>query len=166
MLIELPIVWIVVLNIAGWLVIQLGLAWLFLQMPENWFQPRGVWAWERRGHFYETFFLVRYWKGWLPDAARWFSGGFAKSVLLEKNPDYLRRFVCETLRGETCHWLAIACTPLFLLWNPWWGLWVNLAYALVANAPCILVQRYNRARFLGLLAKRFPSSSDLREHTV
>jgi glycosyl-4,4'-diaponeurosporenoate acyltransferase len=65
----------------------------------------------------------------------------------------LRRFVLETRRGETCHWLAILFTPLFLLWNPWWGFAVNLAYALLANVPCIVAQRYNRARLLALLSR-------------
>ena len=46
MLIELPIVWIVVLNVAGWPVIQFGLAWLFTRMPVTWFNASGARAWE------------------------------------------------------------------------------------------------------------------------
>ena len=41
MLIELPIGWIVMLNVAGWPVIQFGLAWLFTLMPVTWFEPDG-----------------------------------------------------------------------------------------------------------------------------
>ena len=48
MLIELPIFWIVVLNAGGWLVIQLGLAWAFLKLPVEWFNPGAVQTWERR----------------------------------------------------------------------------------------------------------------------
>jgi len=31
---------------------------------------------------------------------------------------------------------------------------VNFAYAVAANLPCILVQRYNRGRFLRVLSRR------------
>jgi hypothetical protein len=41
---------------------------------------------------------------------------------------------------------AIASAPVFFLWNPWWGDLIIVLYALVANLPCILVQRYNRFR--------------------
>mgnify|MGYP003343114664 CR=1 FL=1 len=44
--------------------------------------------------------------------------------------------------GELCHWSALVCAPLFFLWNPWWGDLIVVGYALAANLPCILVQRY------------------------
>ncbi|HOW64978.1 MAG TPA: hypothetical protein P5186_17550 [Candidatus Paceibacterota bacterium] len=152
--IELPIVWIVVLNVAGWGSIQMGMAWIFTVMPVSWFNPRTAYGWEDNGRFYEHVFAIKRWKGKLPDAARWFSGGFAKGSLTDTRPDYLRRFVRETWRGELCHWLAMGWTPVFFLWNPWWGDWIIIAYALAANVPCILAQRYNRARFQRLLLLR------------
>lgn len=154
MLIELPIVWIIVLNVAGWLFIQLGLAWVFTQMPVMWFNPGGACVWERGGRFYERVFGIKHWKDRLPDAARWFGGGFAKGALAGTKSDYLQRFIRETWRGELCHWAAIACAPLFFLWNPWWGDVVIVAYAVAANFPCILAQRYNRLRFQRLLSRR------------
>ncbi len=154
MLIELPIVWIIVLNVGGWLAIQLGLAWAFTKMPIHWFKPAGPFKWERNGRFYERRFSVRSWKNRLPDAAPWFGGGFAKGMLTDTRPDYLDRFIRETWRGELCHWTAIACAPVFFLWNPWWGDLIIVAYALAANLPCILVQRYNRARLQTVLARR------------
>ena len=152
MLIELPIFWIVALNVGGWLIIQLGLAWAFLKLPTEWFNPGEVQTWERDGHFYETVLLIKRWKDRLPDAAGWFRGGFKKSRLAGIEPDYLRRFIRETWRGELCHWLAIACAPLFFLWNPWWGDFIIASYAAAANLPCILTQRYNRSRFQRMLA--------------
>lgn len=154
MLIELPIVWIIVLNVGGWLAIQLGLAWAFTKTPIHWFKPAGPFSWERNGRFYERMFSVRSWKNRLPDAAPWFGGGFAKGMLTDTRPDYLDRFIRETWRGELCHWTAIACAPVFFLWNPWWGDLIIVAYALAANLPCILVQRYNRARLQTVLARR------------
>lgn len=153
-LIELPVVWIIVLNVAGWPVIQFGLAWAFTRMPVTWFNPGKVSAREQSGRFYERVFRIKHWKDRLPDAARWFGGGFAKGTLSGADPDYLGRFIRETWRGELCHWFSLGCAPLFFLWNPWWGDWIMVGYAVAANLPCILAQRYNRARFQRLLARR------------
>jgi glycosyl-4,4'-diaponeurosporenoate acyltransferase len=154
MTLELSMPWIVTLNVAGWPVIQLGLAWLFTRLPAAWFEPPQTFGWERRGRFYERAFLIKRWKDRLPDGASWINGGFAKGNLINHAPDYLRRFIRETWRGELCHWSAIAFTPVFFLWNPWWGDAVMIAYALAANLPCILAQRYNRIRLRRVLARR------------
>ena len=151
--IELPVFWVVTLNVAGWPVIQLGLAWGFTRMPVDWFRAPGSFGWECGGRFYESAFGIKRWKDRLPDAARWFGGGFAKGALAGTEADYLRRFIRETWRGELCHWCALAFTPLFFLWNPWWGDAVMVIYALSANLPCILAQRYNRLRLRRVLAR-------------
>lgn len=151
--IELPMPWIVGLNGLGWPLIQLGLAWLFTRLPLAWFQPPQPQEWERGGRFYQRMFGIKRWKDRLPDGARWIGGGFAKGTLAGTTPDYLRRFICETWRGELCHWTAIAFTPVFFLWNPWWGDLVIVAYALAANLPCILAQRYNRLRLRQVLER-------------
>jgi glycosyl-4,4'-diaponeurosporenoate acyltransferase len=152
--IEWPILWIILLNAGGWVAIQMSLAWAFTRMPASWFNPPVAFTCERTGRFYESFFAIKRWKDRLPDAARWFSGGFPKATLSQKNPDYLHRFIRETWRGELCHWVAILCAPVFFLWNPWWSDWIIVAYALAANLPCILVQRYNRVRLGRLLARQ------------
>ncbi len=144
--IELSTGWIIALNIGGWIVIQVGLAWAFTRMPVAWFRPASPRGWERNGRVYERLLGIKHWKDRLPDAARWFRGGFAKGHLARRDPAYWQRFIRETWRGELCHWCALACAPLFFLWNPWWGDLVIVAYALTANLPCILAQRYNRAR--------------------
>jgi len=151
--IKLPIAWIVVLNVIGWIVIQMGLAWAFTKMPVRWFNPAKAFGFESGGRFYERVFAIKKWKDKLPDAAQWFGGGFAKANLSSANPEYVRRFIRETWRGELCHWFAIVCAPLFFLWNPWWGDVVIVMYAVLANLPCILAQRYNRARLQRLLER-------------
>jgi len=151
---EFPIALVITLNIAGWPVIQLGLAWAFTRMPVTWFNPGVAHAWEQGGRFYERFLGIKHWKDWLPDAARWFSGGFAKGGLADTRPDYLHRFIRETWRGELCHWCALGCAPVFFLWNPWWADLIMVGYGLLANLPCILAQRYNRLRLRRLLSRR------------
>jgi glycosyl-4,4'-diaponeurosporenoate acyltransferase len=153
-LIELPTGWIIALNLAGWPVIQFALAWAFTRMPAAWFNPPASRAWEQGGRFFERAFGIKHWKHLLPDAARWFGGGFAKGELADTNPGYLRRFIQETWRGELCHWVALGCAPVFVLWNPWWADLVMAGYALGANLPCILAQRYNRLRLRRLLSRR------------
>ncbi|HOY58603.1 MAG TPA: glycosyl-4,4'-diaponeurosporenoate acyltransferase [Verrucomicrobiota bacterium] len=152
--IELPIGWVIVLNVAGWPAIQIGLAWAFTRMPAAWFNTRNPRGWEEGGRVYERIFAVKRWKDRLPDGARWFGGGFAKGRLRSADPGHLRRFVRETWRGELCHWAALAFVPVFFLWNPWWANLVIVAYAAAANVPCIVAQRYNRARFQRALARK------------
>ena len=158
MLIEPPIAGIVLLNIAAWLAIQLGLAWGLTFIDGNRLNPRGqlatLWRWECSGRFYEKYLAIKHWKDWLPDGASWFKGGFAKAKLRAHTPEFLEQFFRETWRGELTHWLALLAVPLFAIWNPPWAVGANALYALAANLPCIVVQRYNRSRFLRVVERR------------
>lgn len=152
--IELPAFWIITLNVSGWLAIQLGLAWAFTRMPIAWFagalrgRPPG------NVRFYESVLGIRRWMDWLPDGTRFIGSAFSKRKLDQRSSAYLSRFAQETWRGEWCHWMAIVCAPAFFLWNPPWADAVIVAYAMCANLPCILVQRYNRIRIRRLLMRR------------
>lgn len=142
--IELPVPWVIALNALGLPALQLGFAWAFTRMPAAWFHPPS--SGKDRRHIYEHVLKIKRWKDLLPDGASWFKGGFAKASLHRRDPQHLRDFHRETWRGELCHWMVLAFIPLFFLWNPWWGDLVIALYALAANLPCILVQRYNRQR--------------------
>ena len=151
--IELPVIWTVTLNVTLWVGIQLALAWGFIRMPAAWFDaPTGAFAFETRG-FYQRWLGVKHWKDLLPDGARWFGGGFAKNALLATDSAYLLEFIRETRRGELCHRCALLFIPIFFLWNPWWGDLVIITYAIIANLPCLIAQRYNRIRLRRLLAR-------------
>ena len=153
MVIELPMPAVLALNIAGWPVIQVGLAVLFTWLPTDRFNPGLPKRWEKGGRLYEELFRIKSWKDWVPDAARWMPGVFSKQLSQDLNAEYLGRFIRETWRGELCHWCAMACAPVFFLWNPLWADLVMVTYAIAANLPCILVQRYNRIRFYRLMAR-------------
>ena len=155
MLVELPIVWLVVVNVTAWPVIHMGAAWLGTQLPVTMFPP-DQWCfrergWERGGGVYEKAFAVRLWKGRLPDGAALFKKGFRKKRLAARDPAYTERFIRETCRGEAVHWAVLVSSMLFFLWNPWWVGLIMVAYALAANLPCIVTQRYNRIRLSRLL---------------
>lgn len=156
MVIELTIPWIIALNVAVLPVIQLGCAYAFTCLPESWFD---VPLPSRLPPRKDTPAFLKTSKRWLPDGASWFAGGFRKGSLGSRDARYLRRFITETRRGEACHWLAMLLCAVPFLWNPWWGCAVIGIYALVANLPCILLQRVNRARLQQLLARHPQASS-------
>jgi glycosyl-4,4'-diaponeurosporenoate acyltransferase len=99
---------------------------------------------------YERALRIQRWKDRLPEAGALFRGGFSKRTLHTRDPATLERFVVETRRAEHVHWWILATGPLFLSWNPWWLSACMQAYAVVANVPCIAVQRYNRLRLVRL----------------
>lgn len=57
----------------------------------------------------------------------------------------------ETQRAEWTHWVSMLPAPLFFIWNPVWAGWLMILYALIANLPFIIIQRYNRPRLLKLI---------------
>lgn len=141
----ITLVWVA--NILGWPVIHLAISFAVLRVPTQFF-ARDTWlttprSWEQDGDVYRNWFAIRKWKSLLPDGAPWL-GGFAKEKLLERKPTALVQFLIETRRAETAHWCMLGCLPIFFIWNPPWARWVMTAYALAANLPCILAQRYNR----------------------
>jgi glycosyl-4,4'-diaponeurosporenoate acyltransferase len=134
-------------NLLGWPVIHLAVASVALRLPAHLF-AKDSWvtaprSWEREGRLYRDWLGIRRWKSLLPDGAPWL-GGFAKNKIRSLDPFYVRQFLLETRRAELAHWCMFLCLPLFFLWNPPWACLVMSVYALAANMPCILAQRYNR----------------------
>jgi glycosyl-4,4'-diaponeurosporenoate acyltransferase len=139
-------------NLLGWPVIHLSIASAALRVPTGFF-ARDSWLtaprrWEHDGRFYREWFAIRKWKSRLPDGAPWL-GGFAKKKVFARDPAYFAQFLLETRRAEVGHW------------NPPWACWLMIAYALGANVPCILAQRYNRFAF-GRMARTRCHTRDRR----
>jgi glycosyl-4,4'-diaponeurosporenoate acyltransferase len=144
-------------NIVGWPLIHLGVGFVALRLPPRLF-ARDTWItvprpWEREGRLYRDVLAIRTWKCRLPDGAPWL-GGFAKNKLRRRDPSYLAQFLSETRRSELAHWCMLCCLPVFFLWNPPWAFCVMTAYALAANFPCIVAQRYNRIALARVLRTR------------
>ncbi|MCI5072057.1 glycosyl-4,4'-diaponeurosporenoate acyltransferase [bacterium] len=142
------------LNILLWPIIHMSVSWLITRLPLKYI-PNHTWIFNPLGFeshtWYRNYLLIHKWKDRLPDAAAWFEHGFAKAQLKSSEPSYLQRFAIETVRGELAHWLTMAFAPIFYLWNPTWACIVMTCYALIANLPCILIQRYNRLRIKKVL---------------
>ncbi|MEM6675102.1 MAG: glycosyl-4,4'-diaponeurosporenoate acyltransferase [Planctomycetota bacterium] len=152
------VVTLAVVNVLAWPVIHVGFAWAGTRARAERFRP-DAWlfrtrAFERTGRIYEVLFGVKAWKGRLPDGAAWFKSGFKKRSLARADRAYLDRFVVETCRGEFVHWATFLAAGIFFLWNEAWVGWIMVAYGVVANLPCIIVQRYNRVRIRQLIEQR------------
>jgi glycosyl-4,4'-diaponeurosporenoate acyltransferase len=153
---------LVLLDVVAWGVIHAGTGYLVHRLPatrfdhDTWLTRRR--AVERDGDLYVDVFRIKRWKRWLPEAGALFAGGFDKKHLADVTDEYLTVYVRETRRAELGHWLAAAGAPLFALWNPGWIVPVMVAYAVAANGPCVLSQRYNRLRLLRILRRRSRSA--------
>jgi glycosyl-4,4'-diaponeurosporenoate acyltransferase len=156
MLFHLSSVWAITLDIVIWLVIHVGVSVSVASIRQYSFNSE-AWiyrerAWEKDGRIYESIFKVKRWKGLLPDGAAVFRSGFRKKRLLSVDMEYVQRFVVEICRAELTHWIILAFSVVFFIWNPWWVGLIMIAYALVVNMPCVITQRYNRIRLKRLFA--------------
>jgi glycosyl-4,4'-diaponeurosporenoate acyltransferase len=96
---------------------------------------------------------IRIWKRWIPDAGGALPGGVSKASLVRRDPAALRRLMVETRRAELVHWLLWPAGLLTALWLPPAAVLVNAVFATCFNLPCVLLQRYNRARLRRCLAR-------------
>lgn len=96
---------------------------------------------------------IRRWKSKIPDAGR-FAGGRPKELAAPLSLAAWLDLAAETGRAERAHWLIPLAFPVEALLHGGVVLAPMAAYALVANAPCIATQRYNRGRLLALVQRR------------
>jgi glycosyl-4,4'-diaponeurosporenoate acyltransferase len=154
---------LVLVNIVAWGVIHASTGYLVHRLPARLFTGDSWLTRQRRlegdGRLYVRVFRIKRWKHLLPEAGALFAGGFDKRRLTSRDDDYLATYVRETRRAELGHWLAAAGAPLFFLWNPAWIGAVMVVYAVVANGPCVLSQRYNRLRLVRIAGRRTLGSS-------
>lgn len=154
-LVELSSTALVVADVVAWGIISATVGYLAHRLPDDRLDHDTrllrIRRFERGGRVYERRLRIARWKDRMPEAGALFPGGFSKRAVTRAD---LGRYLLETRRAELTHWAIMASAPLFLLWNPW-TIWpAMVAYAVVANLPCIVIQRYNRARVLRILKRR------------
>ena len=156
----LEAVWLVFVNSVAWLIIHFSISALCFHIPLRYFLKDipflRIARWERNGNIWNTLFLVKKWKKHLIDGSSIVKKSYNKSHLHGRKQEDLTIFAAETKRAELTHWLLMLPAPLFFLWNPDWAGWINMIYALLANVPFIITQRYNRGRIEAIVhvAKR------------
>jgi glycosyl-4,4'-diaponeurosporenoate acyltransferase len=158
---QLPPLVLVALYAAIWLAFHFGVGFLMHRLPSRAFVARGglsrsicrLRRFERGGVVYERVLGIRRWKHWLPEAGDFYRGGVSKATLQSRSKEHLGLHLRENRRAELSHWLTAALSLTFFLWNPWYVGLIMIGYAAVTNLPCILVQRFNRARMLTVYRK-------------
>ena len=142
--------WMLIIDFAAWLCINLGVSGSISLLRSDSFNAQ-VWLyrerdWEKKSRIYELLLRVKKWKSWLPDGAIVSRKAFRKKHLLNSDSVYLEKFLQETCRAELLHWIIFLFCPVFFIWNPWYVGLIMILYAAVTNLPCIITQRYNRIR--------------------
>lgn len=150
--------WTIALCFVLWIVINLSVSYICLYLPDKFFNPRSFFfrshPFEKDGQLYEDFLKVKSWKKLLPDGGGlWKKRGYKKRHLEDFSEENLEKFLVEACRGELTHWLSILPFWVFGFFLPASATWAMLIYALVANLPCIITQRYNRPRVQKLLER-------------
>lgn len=150
MLIELPFYWIILLDFAAWFFFHMSISLLLMRVPDSWYDQTDFGfrskAWEQNGEVWHKLFRIRDWKRFLPDGTMIVKTAYNKTNLHGIDAVNLQKFIIETKRAELTHWALIPPALLFFLWNPPWAGWCMVLYALLANVPFIIAQRYNRPR--------------------
>ena len=153
---------LVAVDIVAWGVVHAGTGYLAHRLPDSCCDhDSGVFRirrWERSGKLWRLLRVHR-WKDRVPEAGGFFAGGTSKRTLPSSTDAGLVRFASLTRRAELAHWFAALAAPVFLLWNPLWITGLMVIYGVLVNAPFVVIQRYNRWRVLGILARRSSRSS-------
>jgi len=147
------------------LVVLYSVAWAAFGVASGWVAHRAAasrfdhdtWLtrprrWEHAGRWYDRRLRVRYWKDRLPEAGALFAGGWAKDRLRSFELEHLERFAAETRRAEWVHWANIAFGVSFVVWAEPVVAVVMTVFGVVVHLPFVVVQRYNRARLLSVIA--------------
>lgn len=154
-LIELSPTALVVVDVAAWGAISTLVGYLAHRLPLHRLERDNALTrlrpFEAGGRVYQRRLRIAHWKDRMPEAGDLFPGGFSKRAVTRADLD---RYLLETRRAELVHWWIMLAAPLFFLWNPWWLGLVMCMYAVTANLPCLLIQRYNRARVQRILGRR------------
>ena len=161
-LIQLPDLAAVLVSALAWLFIGFSTGFAIHKVPVRRFD-HDTWltrsrSFEADGNFYQRRFKIRSWKDRLPEKGDLFPDGFSKRHIINRSTEHLERFVAETRRAETVHWLNLSAGPLFLIWcRPLIGVFMIL-FGICAHLPFVMVQRYNRERLTRVLRRRSPTS--------
>ena len=133
-----------------------GVATLFLGIPVprhifKWDRfPFRLYAFEKDGAIYRKV-LVHKWKDIVPDASKVISKMTKKRISKNVDAGSIERLVQETCVAEIVHWILIVLTPVYSIGIPVkYGILLSILYAL-GNLVFIVIQRYNRPRFIKIL---------------
>lgn len=150
----MPVPLTIVVDVAAWGFFHTATGYAAHRLPDRRLDHDGwllrLRPFEQGGRFYRRRLRIHRWKDRLPEAGDLFRGGHSKRALPAYDAAGLELFARETRRAELAHWWAMACGPLFVLWNPPLPATLLITYGVLVNLPFIVIQRYNRARIEAL----------------
>jgi glycosyl-4,4'-diaponeurosporenoate acyltransferase len=146
--------------IVMWLVWSFGTGYVVHRLSdariERWRHRLALRPWEHEGRVYERI-GIRRWEDALPEAGALFRGGVSKRSIPAAADGGRLRFRRETVRAALVHWLSLVPIAWLFVLVPPVPASLNVVYALAVNAPCLVVQRFNRGRLDRTLTRRAPS---------
>lgn len=157
--VQLPAIWTIALFSVLWFLLHLAASEVCHRIDEKYLSVNNALfktrIWEKEGKLYDRLLKARKWKKFLPEIYL-FKQRTLKETLYKKEPDtkkneLLEQYLLESCRAELSHWLAITPFWIFGFFAPPSVILYMLLYALAANVPCIIVQRYNRPRITKML---------------
>ena len=159
---------LLVINILYLIIFALIIGYGVRFIPENILNPYNFLfrerKWEREGRLYDRVFRVKSWKKYLPEGGEFYKvNAFNKKYLSSTDPEYLKRFAIETARAELTHILLVLLFLPSIFWNTLQNVFYIFIFTFSVNLPFIIVQRYNRIRFLRILEEMgYPISDTFR----
>lgn len=132
-----------------WSVTQMSLSHLFTKVPRSFFDTYHYWfrtfSFEKEGQLWNRLFFINKWKMYIPEG-EWLNNNiYNKHVLRPLAQENIYKMIIEMRRAELVHWFSILPVIVFVR-APKYIKTINILYALLANLPIILTQRYNRPR--------------------
>ncbi|MDO4504515.1 MAG: hypothetical protein Q4B84_05215 [Clostridia bacterium] len=110
---------------------------------------------ENNGKFYVKYLKIKKWKDKLPQYVS--KNGFSKRNINLKNvcdKKYFEKFLIETCRAEWNHLVCCMYAVISMLINKFPFSMIFSIIPVMANLPFLVIQRYNRIRFLNLNSKK------------
>lgn len=113
--------------------------------------PFKPFAFEKQGRLYEKLGIKK-WKSHLPDMSCYLKCLAPKNLKAGISPAHIKTLIQESCVAGLAHSiLAITSHAILLWWKDKWAYLFLAAYNLLFNLPYIMIQRYNRPRFLRML---------------
>ena len=109
---------------------------------------------EKDASWFRKYLKIDKWKDRVPELGGVFGDGFQKRSIDLGTREQLELFIRETRRAELAHWVMTAGWIITIAFNPLWAIVFNLVFAHIVNFPCLIIQRYNRARLIKVLENR------------
>lgn len=154
---SLKLLFLFTINAILWFCAHMYVSKLFLYISDQHYKDGALklksFNYEERGTIYQKLFKVKLWKDKVPEGSQFFTNTYNKRELKDNSPETIDAFLVEVNRAEITHWGILFTLPIVLLLNPRWTYKVHTIYALAANLPFIVIQRYNRPRFEAIQKK-------------